>query len=99
MGNMCHKKGTQIAKKPGPADILLINYSALNDNYFSRIESDINYFKFLQLYEFMQILSSFKSSSDEEDVTTNPSLYDEISEYKFPIFIELKILKHFLVYS
>lgn len=99
MGNNCCKKQGAVLKEEEPErDIEFRSHSSNIDKHYSKIEKDYNFLKFLQLYEFLLLLTNFKDelqSNDHQD----KSYLEEFDKLKFTVFLENKILKNHLLFE
>jgi hypothetical protein len=77
-------------------------YSTEYDSLFKYYENDLNLLKYLELLEFQQVLYNFNSSKDEVYNFSNPVVNNEydynIGKIMFTVFVDKKIVNHFLVF-
>ena len=91
------KEIVEIIKKPLPVDFVFKPFIAKHDNFFKIAEEDMNYFQYLQLHDFLVLLQIF--STDENEVDSDIKAYNKIiTKQSFTVFIDLKIIKHFLIF-
>lgn len=95
-------------------DIQVKSYYSKNDKIFEKFEYDLNFLKHISLIEFQQILYNYActkqeqlheerhddiSEGGEEDLPEPYKEYDfYVPEINFGLFLEKKVIKHFLVY-
>ena len=100
--NQCRKKGYQKVNylAPDEKEISFKDYSSSNDAPLSEVESSNNFFKYVALYEYINLLDSFtiENSTIESDLPKKSQFSNmddfyqkEISVEEFQSFIENKI--------
>ena len=77
------------------------SYKSKYDSIFNKFETDLNILKYLEIREFQQILLNFKSfaSQTELNASERKEYLTEIDDVFFGIFIESRLLNHFLINS
>lgn len=77
-------------------------YSTEYDSLFKLYENDLNLLKYIELLEFQQVLYNFNSSKEEVYDFSKPEVNNEynfnIGKIMFSVFIDKKIVNHFLVF-
>ena len=100
--NQCRKKGYQKVNylAPDEKEISFKDYSSSNDAPLSEVESSNNFFKYVALYEYINLLDSFtiENSTIESELPKKSQFSNmddfyqkEISAEEFQSFIENKI--------
>lgn len=77
------------------------DYSYEKDSLFKYFENDLNLLKYIDIFEFQQILYNYSSTKEERQESSdevNIEYNYQMSEIMFGVFIEKKIVNHFLVY-
>lgn len=95
MGALCAKvEMNEISEELTIPDLEFDTFHGKNDSYFRPFEKQANFFSYLMLHEYVQILYSFSGDTDKKE---NKSYMNELSETKFPVFLNKKLLQHPLV--
>ena len=99
--NQCRKKGYQKVNylAPDEKEITFKDYSSPNDKPLSDVESSQNFFKYIALFEYINLLDSFtienstiKNELKKSHFSSSDEFYQkEISVEEFQSFIENKI--------
>lgn len=78
--------------------IKIVSYQSKHDDIFQKFETYYNLFRYLELKDFQQILYNFNCTSQENSsLGTEKEFNFEIDEVMFNIFIDKKIINHFLI--
>lgn len=78
-------------------EITVKKYSSKYDKEFSKFESEFNFFKFLDIKDFQQLLYNFTCTEQERIEKRNKEYNFEVSETMFSVFVNKKIINHFLI--
>jgi hypothetical protein len=99
MGNNQTHQPYQNEKPSNP--IKQKSYSSKFDSIFNKFETEFNILKYLEIREFQQILLNFKSFSSETEANASEKkeFLTEIDDVFFKVFIENKLLNHFLIFN
>lgn len=77
-------------------------YSTEYDSIFKYYETDLNLLRYVELLEFQQVLYNFNSAKEEVYDFSKPVVNNEydfnIGKIMFTVFVDKKIVNHFLVF-
>ena len=98
MGEACSKQNKRyITPEEVEVIIQFRSYNSSFDRYYKKIESDFNYLKYVQIYEYLLLLSSYHKDKVADG---HHKGYDElIDRNNFCVYVDNKILRNHLIYD
>ena len=97
MGNKSSHSQYPVEQKP---EIRVNSYQSKNDSLFTKFEKELNFLRLLEIKDFQQILYNFACTKQEEESSNRreKEFNYEITDTLFSVFVDKKIINHFLVY-
>jgi len=79
-------------------EVIIKKYSSKYDKEFTKFETEYNFFQYLDIKDFQQLLYNFTCTEQEKIEKRNKEYNFEVSETMFSVFVSKKIINHFLIY-
>lgn len=99
MGNSYPKHAPYPEHKEVDFDVQ--DYSSVHDDIFKYYEKDINLLKYIDIFDFKQLLYNYAATDEERNEGNDNKVLEyhyEISDSMFNMFVEKKIINHFCVF-